>query len=139
MAFTANNVTTQPKTPNRGQGTITSTMASSTLVTVMAGPPNGTKVFMICATATTTQAADVNWGILNTTSSFSQIATVAVPANAGNLSSISAVTLFVNANNPSFNSQQFFYLTSTADSFAVKSPVTLVSGQIYVTAQSADF
>lgn len=144
MAISQNFLNVAARAPNRAFAAITSATGSSVFVTVFSGPANGTKVFNFAATATTTQAADVSWGILNTTSSFQLMSTVSVPANAGNLSSIATVNLFNLTNQPGLFSGvsgpgSFIWITSTADSLVVKSPVALVSGQIMLTAFSVDF
>lgn len=139
MAFIPNPVVTTLRAPRFSVATITTGTGSSTFVTLLAGSTTGTKVFEMMATATTTQQADLNWGVLNTTSSYTQVGTVSMLAFGGSVSSVNGVNLMANAQVPFLNTQQQIYLLSTADSIVVKSPVALASGQIYLTAQSADF
>lgn len=128
------------KTPNRGSAQISTGTGSSGIVTAYTGGTNGSKILSLWVTATTTQAQDLQWGILNTTSSFILYGTKSIPASAGSTDSIPGVNLLdqVFVYLP-FDSDQnpYFFLASSADQVAAKSPTAVVSGVITVTVASA--
>ena len=117
------------KTPNVGAVQITTGTGSSAFVSVYTGAANGSKIAGFIATAVNTTAAfDVQWGILNATSSFFMLATSSVPQSAGSASSVAAINLLNNANLPSLtldsDGNPFIFLRSSADSLQAKTPAT---------------
>jgi hypothetical protein len=129
------------KTPNRGFAQISSGTGSSGLVTPYTGGANGSKVISIVVTATTTQPLDVQWGVLNATSSFILYGTKSVPAFAGSTDSIAAVNLLDTTATPGLpldsDGNVYVFLASSADQIAAKSPTLVASGGINVTVPSA--
>lgn len=129
------------KTPNRGFAQMSSATGSSGLVTPYTGGANGSKIVSIVVTATTTQAQDMQWGILNAISSFILYGTKSIPVAAGSSDSIPAVNLLDTTATPGLpldsDGNVYIMLASSADQVAAKSPTLIVSGVINVTVPSA--
>lgn len=133
------------KTPNNGTVQITSA-TSNAFVTVYTGGTNGSKVVGLIATGSTnlSGAVDVQWGILNATSSFSALGASSVPITAGYASSVPAINLMNTVNTPGMpldsDGNVFVFLKSSADTLSARTPgVVITAGTINLTAFSGDF
>ena len=133
------------KTPNRGLVELTTGTGSSGLVTVYLAGTNGSKIVGMWATASTTTAQDLQWGITNNASTFYLMGTVSIPAGAGSTDSIPAVNLMSSTAVPGMpldsDGNYYLLLASTADALQAKSPTLIgtTGGLITVTAISGDF
>jgi len=115
------------KTPIWAATQITTGTGSSVSVTVYTGGANGSKIPGFIATATTTAAFDVLWGVTSS-ATFYLHGTASIPAGAGSTNSLPSVNLFNSSNAVGLtvdsDGNPFLFLASSAHSLTAKMPAT---------------
>lgn len=115
------------KTPNFGATQITTGTGSSVAVTVYSGGANGSKIPGFLATATTTGAFDVQWGVSSGGTLF-LLGTGLIPAGAGSTDTLPSVNFFNSSNAVGLtidsDGNPYISLPSSNYSLQAKSPAT---------------